>query len=389
MEHNSIILTVFIIFAGAAAFSTLALYMRQSLLVAYMLFGVVFGPWGFKAITDFDLVNRVDEIGVVFFMFLLGLQLRPRSLLSVMGKTSWITFTSSAIFFAIEFIVSYWYNYSLAESIVIGSCTMFSSTIASLKLLPTIDSRSQHASEIMISILLLQDLLAILVLLGIAAAKNGLHTSDIFLITSALPIILLFVFLVEHFILSKLFTKFVEFREYMLLVAVAWCLGIAVLAKAVGLSYEIGAFIAGITIAASPIAIYIAEQLNPIRDFFLVLFFFVIGASFDLHYIGIIFIPAMILTTLFMLLKPAVFYFLLRRTNENKDAAWEIGLRLGQLSEFSLLVVFLAFQNKLIGYSVIHLVQAITMLMFIISSYTIVIRYPTRKNQMMLKPVES
>lgn len=382
MEQHSVIFTVFIIFTGAAIFSTLALYMRQSLLVAYMLFGVAFGPWGLKAITDIDLVSGVDEIGVVFFMFLLGLHLRPHSLLRVMGKSTWITLASSVVFFIFGFMVGHWYKYSLTENIIIGACMMFSSTIASLKLLPTIDSRSQHASEIMISVLLLQDLIAIIVLLGIAATKNGLQISEIFLIASALPIILLFVFLVEHFILSKLFAKFVEFREYMLLVAVAWCLGIAVLAKAFGLSYEIGAFIAGITIAASPIAIYIAEQLKPIRDFFLVLFFFIIGASFDLHYIGMIFIPALILTTLFMLLKPIVFYLLLRNTKENKNTAWEIGLRLGQLSEFSLLVVFLAFRNELIGYSVIHLVQAVTMLMFIVSSYTVVMRYPVNKNQL-------
>lgn len=382
MEKNSLILTVFIIFAGAATFSTLALYIRQSLLVAYMLFGVVFGPWGFKAITDLDLVNRTNEIGVVFFMFLLGLHLHPHSLLRMIGKTAWITLSSSIVFFVSGFLVGYWFHYSLAESLIIGSCMMFSSTIVSLKLLPTSDTHNHKTIDIMISVLLLQDLMAILVLIGITAASNGeLSILELLSLIVSIPGILLFVFLVERYVLSRIFNKFNEVREYMLLVAIAWCLGIAVLAKTIGLSYEIGAFIAGISIAASPIALYISEQLQPIRDFFLVLFFFVIGASFNIQYINIILLPALALTGLFIVLKPVVFYFLLRHVDENKSAAREIGIRLGQLSEFSLLVVFLAFQNELIGYSVIHLIQAITMLLFILSSFSVVTLYPTNNKK--------
>jgi len=378
MEH-SVIFTVFIIFTGAAIFSTVALYLRQSLLVAYMLFGVVFGPWGFKALADIDMVHRVDDIGIIFFMFLLGLHLQPQSLMHMIGKTAWITLVSSVVFFVVGFLVGYWYDYSLAESLIIGACMMFSSTIVSLKLFPFGTSNNQHTGEIMISVLLLQDLIAILVLLGINATSHGkLSISEIIIIVLALPGILLFVFLVERFILSKLFAKFTKTREYMLLIAVSWCLGIAELAKVAGLSYEIGAFIAGIAIAASPIACYIDEQLRPIRDFFLVLFFFIIGASFNFQYFYIILVPALVLTTLFIILKPVAFYFLLRHANETKNIAREVSMRLGQLSEFSLLVVLLAYQNELVSYSVIYLVQTVTMLMFIISSYSVGARYPVK-----------
>lgn len=378
MEH-SVVFTVFIIFTGAAIFSTVALYLRQSLLVAYMLFGVVFGPWGFKTITNIDLVHRVDDIGVIFFMFLLGLHLQPQSLIRMVGKTVLVTVVSSVVFFVVGFLVGYWYDYSLAESFIIGACMMFSSTIASLKLFPFGTSNNQHTGEVMISVLLLQDLIAILVLLGINATTHGkLSASEIITITLALPGILLFVFLVERFILSKIFAKFTRAREYILLISISWCLGIAELAKATGLSYEIGAFIAGIAIAASPIACYIDEQLKPIRDFFLVLFFFVIGASFNFQYFPVILIPSLILTTLFIVLKPVAFYLLLRHANETKIIAREISIRLGQLSEFSLLVVFLAYQNELVSYSVIYLVQTVTMLMFIISSYSVGARYPIK-----------
>jgi Kef-type K+ transport system membrane component KefB len=378
MEH-SVVFTVFIIFTGATIFSTAALYLRQPLLVAYMLFGVVFGPWGFKVITNIDRIHRFDDIGIIFFMFLLGMHLKPRSLMRMISKTAWITLVSSMVFFVSGFLVSYWYNYNLTESLIIGACMMFSSTIVSLKLFPFEIANNQHTGEIMISVLLLQDLIAVLVLLGINATNHGkISASEIIMLALALPSILLFVFLVERFILSKIFARFTGVKEYMLLAAVSWCLGIAELANAAGLSYEIGAFIAGIAIAVSPIACYIDEQLKPIRDFFLVLFFFIIGASFNFQYFHIIIVPALVLTTLFTIVKPIAFYFLLRYVNETKSIAREVSIRLGQLSEFSLLVVFLAYQNELVGYPVIYLVQTVTMLMFIISSYSVGARYPVK-----------
>jgi Kef-type K+ transport system membrane component KefB len=232
----------------------------------------------------------------------------------------------------------------------------------------------------MVSILLLQDILAILVLLGIGSATDGrLDYAKLFLITVSLPSVLLFVYLVEKFVLKKIFAEFSEVREYMFLVAVAWCLGIAQLAETVGLSYEIGAFIAGLAIAASPMVYYISSQMQPIRDFFLVLFFFLIGASFNLQHFGVIIMPVLVLTIIFLVLKPLVFRFLLRQVNEIKNISWEIGLRLGQLSEFSLLVIFLASRSQLVGTSVVYLVQAVTMIMFIASSCLVVMRYPEKR----------
>ena len=116
MEHNSIVFTLFLIFAGAGLFSTLALYMGQSLLIAYMLFGIAFGALGFKPFSEFSLLRRVDDIGIVFFMFLLGIQLKPQSLINMIGKTAWITLVSSLVFCCFGLAISLLYDYSLIES---------------------------------------------------------------------------------------------------------------------------------------------------------------------------------------------------------------------------------------------------------------------------------
>jgi hypothetical protein len=143
-------------------------------------------------------------------------------------------------------------------------------------------------------------------------------------------------------------------------------------AHMVGLSAEIGAFIAGISLATSPISQYIAVNLKPLRDFFLVLFFFSLGARFDLGVLTDILVPAVILAILMLILKPTIYYGLLRNVSERKPLAWDIGLRLGQISEFSLLIAYVATGASLIGKEASHLIQATAIITFVVSSYIVI-----------------
>ncbi|KPJ67392.1 MAG: sodium:proton antiporter [Coxiella sp. DG_40] len=378
MNDNAIIFSIFLIFSGAALLSTVALYTRQALLVAYIFLGLLLGPWGLKLIVDINVVHKIGDIGIIFLLFLLGLNLHPQDLLRLFKKTFWITLLSSIVFLIIGFSVSCLFGFSIIQSLVVGVAVTFSSTIIGLKLLPTTVLHHQHTGELVVSILLLQDLLAIFVMLlmhiGSIHGMNVLHFSVTLL---SLPFLFLITFLFEKFILAYLFAHFDKMREYLFLLAIAWCLSISELAKLLGLSYEIGAFVAGISIATGPIAFYISESLKPVRDFFLVLFFFSIGADFDLHYFPVIIAPAVVLAGLLMMIKPLTFRVLLGLANESRSVAWEIGVRLGQTSSFSLLVTYVALQHGLINTATAYLVQAITLITFIVSSTIIVLRYPT------------
>lgn len=378
MNDNAIIFSMFLVFSGAALLSTVALYTRQALLVAYIFLGLLLGPWGLKLIVDINVVHKIGDIGIIFLLFLLGLNLHPQDLLRLFKKTFWITLLSSIVFLIIGFSVSYLYGFTIAECLIIGVAVTFSSTIIGLKLLPTTVLHHQHTGELVVSILLLQDLLAIFVMLLMHI--GGIHGMDVLHIGMALlslPFLFLVTFTFEKFILKHLFFRFDKMREYVFLLAIAWCLSISELAKLLGLSYEVGAFIAGVSVATGPIAFYISESLKPVRDFFLVLFFFSIGADFDLHYFPIIVGPSVILAALLMIIKPLTFRFLLSRANESKPVAWEIGIRLGQTSSFSLLVIYMALQSGLIDATASYLVQATTLITFIISSTIVVLRYPT------------
>ncbi|HLD17355.1 MAG TPA: cation:proton antiporter [Coxiellaceae bacterium] len=378
MHSTSLLFSLFLIFSGAAVLSTLALITRQSLLVAYILLGVILGPWGLKLLGDSNIVHSVGNVGIIFLLFLLGLHLPPQKLLHTLKQVSWVACTSSLVFALIGYGLTWLSGYTQAEAVLVGAAAMFSSTIIGIKLLPTTTLHHQHTGELMISVLLLQDLLAIIVLLLMhGMAIGGEIQEDMKLVTIGLPLTLLFAFLFQHYLLMPLFDRFNRIREYAFLLAIAWCLSMSELASYFGLSGEIGAFIAGVTLATSPISLYIAESLKPVRDFFLVMFFFSVGANFNLEYLPSVILPATLLGLLLLVAKPVVFRYLLGKSSESKRISWEMGFRLGQLSEFSLIIAYVALDSRLIGIQAAYLIQATTILTFIASSYFVVLKYPT------------
>ncbi len=378
MPDHNLIFSIFLIFTGAAILSTFALMTKQSTLVAYILLGVILGPWGLKLVGDSEVVRRIGDVGIIFLLFLLGLHLPPQKLVHMLRKMSLVGFASSLAFAVIGYLIGWAFGYNNMECMIIGAAMMFSSTIIGIKLLPTTILHHQHTGEVMISILLLQDLVAIVVLLLMRAATiKGLVINEVLLVAVGFPTVLIFAYCFERFILRRLFAKFNRIKEYMFLIAIAWCLSMSQLAAVLGLSNEIGAFIAGVSLAASPISIYIAESLKPVRDFFLVLFFFSVGASFNLLYLPSVIVPALILVALILLLKPVVYRVLLHYVGEPKHVSWEVGARLAQVSEFSLIIAYVGLSSGLIGNAAGYLIQATTILSFIVSSYWIVFRYPT------------
>lgn len=378
MPENMLIFSIFLIFGGAAVLSTIALYTRQSMMVAYILLGMLLGPYGLAFIKDSTLVNNVGDVGIIFLLFLLGLHLPPQKLIHMMKQVSWIGVSSSVVFLLIGYGVGWSFGFSAIQCWVIGASVMFSSTIIGIKLLPTTVLHHRHTGELMISVLLFQDLLAIAVLLLLhGAGGHGVGFREISLIFVGMLGVIGVAYLFERFVLLRLYSKFDRIREYIFMLALAWCLGMAQLAGYFGLSYEIGAFIAGVMLASSPISLYIAESLKPLRDFFLVLFFFSVGAGFNFAYLSEIIIPAAILAALIVILKPVVYRYLLNTVSESNQVSWEVGFRLGQASEFSLIIAFVALESGLIGEKVTYLIQATTILTFVVSCYFVVMRYPT------------
>ncbi|WP_010598693.1 cation:proton antiporter domain-containing protein [Rickettsiella massiliensis] len=157
MDH-SFVFSTFIIFTGAAVLATIALYTRQSLLVAYILLGVLLGPSGLKLVPNITVARGFGDVGIIFLLFLVGLDLTPQEFYRSLRKTALATLVFSALFTTIGFAVGYFFGFALLESLLIGASLIFSSTIIGLKLLPTMALHHKPIGETMISVLLLQDL---------------------------------------------------------------------------------------------------------------------------------------------------------------------------------------------------------------------------------------
>ena len=375
--EGSLFQSFFLIFTSAAIIASIALYTRQPLLVAYIILGALLGPYGFKLITNVDLISDIAHIGIIFLLFLLGLDMQPKAFFAVIKQVTPVGLISAAIFAATGYLVGFWFGYLAMDSMVIGMAMMFSSTIIGIKLLPTTALHHRRSGELLIGLLLIQDFLAILCLMILFSGELGNIDMGRFSITVlSLPLVALFAWGFVRFIIQPLLSKFDRFHEYVFLMAVGWCLGMAELCAALGLSAEIGAFIAGISLATSPIAQYIALNLKPLRDFFLILFFFSLGASFNLLLLSEILIPTLVLAGLMLIIKPVAFRFLLGGQSEKPELAWDIGFRLGQISEFSLLIALVAFNAAVISEKASALIQATAIVTFLISSYIVIFNLP-------------
>lgn len=377
--ESSIVHSFFLIFAGAAIVASIALYTRQPMIIAYIALGILLGPSALSLINEPKLMDEMSHIGIIFLLFLLGLDMQPSHLLNMLKKASWIALLSSIAFALLGFSVSIIYGYSPIESFIIGIAMMFSSTIVCIKLLPTTALHHKHTGELVVGLLLLQDMIAIAVLLVLysTASAEGSTIMQYLKPLIALPLLVSGAFLFVKYILLKLIARFDRFHEYIFLVSIGWCLSMAVLAETAGLSAEMGAFIAGVALATSPISQYIATHLKPLRDFFLILFFFSIGASFNLDLLGLVILPALILAISSMLVKPVVFRYLLKGIKEDASTSWEVGFRLGQVSEFSLLIAYLAANIGLIGQEASHVIQATAILSFAMSTYIVILNFPS------------
>jgi Kef-type K+ transport system membrane component KefB len=379
MAHPNLIDSFFIIFSGAAVLATLSLYTRQPMLVAYIVLGCVIGPHGFALINDDRHLSEIAEIGIMFLLFLVGLDLQPSKLRNMVGESMLTALGTTLAFFVLGAGVMLFFDFAITESIVVGLALTFSSTILGLKLLPTTALHHRHIGQLVISLLLIQDLLAIIAIVVVSEFTPELSAlmQNLGAVLLALPVLGLCAFAGVRFVLLPLIRRFDAFHEYIFLIAIAWCLGLASLSHSLNLSFEIGAFTAGVSLATSPIAQYIAEHLRPLRDFFLIMFFFSVGADLNTSLIGTLWLPILVTSVVVVVSKPLVFGVLLKVQGEPTSTAKEVGARLGQGSEFALLLSYIAVGNALLGEAAAAVLQTATVLTMVINSYWVVSRYPS------------
>ena len=374
-----LVFVFFLVFFGASLFATIALFTRQAIIVAYIFLGLLVGPYGLGLVSNITTVNEMSHIGIMFLLFLLGLNLEIKSMIKMFNKAIFVSVISSVVFICIIVLVCYLFGMS-GQGLIVAVSLIFSSTIICLKLLPTTALHHKHIGELVISILLVQDLFAIFILtvIGMLSSESEhFYVWSLLKMFFSLPILGVICYFLQRYCLFFLFRKFSRFQEYIFLLSIGWCLGMSQLAALFDLSSEVGTFIAGVAIASSPIAKYIYENLKPLRDFFLILFFFSVGAGFNILHLLQVWDIILVLTIVTMLAKPFLHFVTLWVVHESKNESFEVGVRLGQGSEFSLMLISLANIAGIATSSSKIIVEAVTILTFIISSYIVVLTYPS------------
>ncbi|MBN1412777.1 MAG: cation:proton antiporter [Spirochaetales bacterium] len=376
MENVLVEISIIIIFS--AVLSWFAFFLKQPIIIAYIGCGILFGPWGLSFIKGINFIESISHIGITLLLFLAGLVLHPKRLLNLFRETLIVTTISSMVFFAVPFLFTYLWGFTFWESIVCGIALMFSSTIIVVKLLPTTTLHQQHMGSICIAVLLAQDLLAITAIM-LVNMNTTFFTSliDIAIIPVKGIVLVIFAFLFEEVVIRRIMRQIDKFHELLYLSAFGWCFGLAILSQKLGFTFEVGAFIAGLSLARNPLSLFLSENLKNFRDFFLVFFFFVLGATIDLSLILEILLPAVLLGIIILIIKPLIFKLLFLFNKEQKKFSNETSLRLGQSSEFSLILVILAYKLNIIGRDVSFIIQLTTIISMIVSSYIVILKYPT------------
>jgi Kef-type K+ transport system membrane component KefB len=366
-----------VIMVGAAVLGTLFLFLRQPIVIAYIAIGFALGPGGLGLIKETTHLEQIAHIGVILLLFLIGLNLQPQKLLSIFQKTALLTLSTSLLFALAATSFALLLQFSISASLIVGAAMMFSSTVVGLKLVPTTTLHHKRTGEVITGILLLQDLLAILLILLLSGGGSEHPIMAFGLLLLKFIALTIALFLGVRWIMLPLLTRFDVVQEYTFVATLGWCLLGAEAAHLLGLSYEIGAFTAGISIASSPVALAIAEHLKPLREFFLILFFFAIGARLNLQIDPLLLTAAIIFGVLLVPLKAFIFRKSFAWSGEKEPASKELSVRLSQASEFSLLVVIAATNGGWLQYEQGMMIQIATLITFIFSTYWTVLRYPT------------
>lgn len=373
---ETVFMEISFIVIASAVLALAALALRQPVIVAYLAGGMLLSSSGLGLVRDTALINDISRIGITLLLFLAGIVLHPRRLKELLQQTVLLTLANSVISLLIVAAFCLLWGFGFKNSLFIGLPLIFSSTILVLKLIPTTALHHKRMGAYSIAILIAQDLIAIAMLILLDA---GHSTDSMPWLTLPLKGIALIAatFAAEQFILRRLMAYCSRFSEILNLLALGWCLGVSILAGHLGLSHEIGAFIAGVALARSPMAYFLSEGLKPFRDFFLIFFFFVLGTRLDFEAARSLFIPAILLTLLMMTTKYFSFRTLFRWVGEEKKFAHETGMRLAQASEFSLIVAVVAHTDGFLTDRAFQMIQLATIFSLIISSYIVVNRCPS------------
>lgn len=361
-----------IIVIGAA----IALVMRligQPLIIGHILTGVIVGPAVLHVAKAPGTLALFSDLGIALLLFIIGLGLNPRVIKEVGRTASFVGISQVAVVTLFGFMVAKAFGLGGTASLLLGASLAFSSTIIILKLISDKKEQGRLYGKIAVSVSLVQDILAIaLVVVTSAGSNNSIAFGPLLSLLIKALVLGGAIYYLSMRVLPKFHHLIAENQEFLFLFAIAWGLGSAALFQKIGLSTEIGALLAGICLAPLPSAQEIAARLRPLRDFFLIVFFIALGSNLTPSSIGSnlgLIIMGVIIAAI---LKPLVAMSVLGFMGYTKRTSFKASLSLAQVSEFSIVLILIALNKGLISRDIVSTIVFMTLISIAASTYMII-----------------
>ncbi len=370
---ESSFVSVALILALAVGAGMIAKLLRQPIIVSYIIVGILAGP------TAFDLVSNAEEIilfakfGIAILLFLVGLKLDFHMIQST-GKVAAIGGMAQVVFTAaVGFAIALLFGFDVTTSLYIAVGLTFSSTIIIIKLLGDKRQLDRLYGRIAVGILIIQDILVVVAMVVIVTIGTpGANAIESLTQTFIGSIIFLgAVALFTRFFLVKILDWIAKSPELTLLFGVSWAIVLAAASSMIGLSMEIGAFVAGVSLASTAYRESLSARMVSLRDVMLLFFFIELGASLTFSDAISQLLPAIVLSLFVLIGKPLIIFVIMSRMGYRAETTFKTGMALAQISEFSLILIALGYSLGQVNSAVLSLVTLVGLFTITISSYFI------------------
>ena len=371
---GTIFFEITVLICLASVLSILFRLLRQPPILAYILAGILVGPFGQFQFQNYEVFRAMSEFGIMLVLFLVGLEMRLSELKTI-GKTALIVGVAQVVFTgAIGYAVCLALGFSQIASAYIAIALTFSSTIIIVKLLSDKRNLGSLFGKISVGMLLVQDVIAVFILIGLSGlSSSGVSVSHFGGAFVKAVILFTIVIAISKTVLPKLIDSIARSEEVLFLFSVAWVFAIAALVSApfIGFSPAIGGLLAGLALANSTENFHIVSKVRPLRDFFIIIFFVILGMDTIFANIGLIWLPALILSVFILVGNPLIVMVIMGVMGYRRKTAFFTGLTMAQISEFSLILVFVGMQLNHIEAYVVSLVTLVGIITFTVSTYLI------------------
>lgn len=371
MHIDSVFNELSLVIVVTAVISIIMRLIKQPLILGYILAGLIVGPAGFGLIHSTEMFETFSGIGITLLLFIIGLGMSVTEL-KRLGSVVLLTATTTFLaIFSLGFASATILGFSKTEALITGLALFFSSTIIIVKILTDKKEQNRLHGQIAIGVIVVDDLVATMALLFIVAGKDGggFQLSELILLASKSVLLLITLALCSTKIIPKIAKYMANSQELLFLFAISWGFGVATLFDKAGFSIEIGALFAGVALASSPYVQEIASRLKPLRDFFVVIFFITLGQSMNLTNIASGIVPAIVLSTIVIVVKPLAVILVTGIMGYPKRIAFKTGINLSQISEFSIVLVLLATSAGIVGANLSAVITLVAIITIAISTY--------------------